>query len=105
MEQLAGTSPPASCPGSVAGRPTSSPGARTGDLLGYLQADQQFHLQLTGLLGNPVLVEVVADLRSRARLVGLAAMVKTGRLEDARPPNTTSCSTTSPPATAPLPGP
>ena len=51
-------------------------------LLGYVQADQQFHLRLAGLLGNPVLVEVIADLRSRARLVGIAAMVKTGRLEE-----------------------
>ena len=79
-------------------------GAHTGELLGYVQADQQFHLQLAGLLGNPVLVEVIADLRSRARLIGIAAMVRTGRLEESAAEHH-GCSTTCPRATVPPLGP
>lgn len=55
-------------------------GARTGDLIAYLQADQAFHLRLMGLLGNPVAGEIVADLRDRARLLGLSTMVAGGTL-------------------------
>lgn len=55
-------------------------GARTGDLIGYLQADQTFHLRLTALLDNPVADEIVSDLRDRARLLGLSAMVARGTL-------------------------
>ncbi|WP_369372418.1 GntR family transcriptional regulator [Promicromonospora sp. Populi] len=57
-------------------------GARTGDLISYLQADQSFHLRLMGLLGNPVADEIVSDLRDRARLLGLSAMVANGTLAD-----------------------
>lgn len=57
-------------------------GARVGDLIAYLQADQDFHLRLTALLGNPVVTEMVADLRDRARLLGLSAMVASGTLAD-----------------------
>jgi DNA-binding GntR family transcriptional regulator len=57
-------------------------GARSGDLRAYLEADQDFHLRLTRMLGNSVLVETVADLRSRTRLVGLAAMLESRRLID-----------------------
>lgn len=56
--------------------------ARTGDLVAYLQADQDFHLRLTGMLGNPLIVETVSDLRGRARLLGLSAMVAGGTLAD-----------------------
>lgn len=55
-------------------------GAESGDLHSYLQADQRFHLRLTGLLGNPLLVDIIADLRSRTRLIGLASMVRTTAL-------------------------
>jgi DNA-binding GntR family transcriptional regulator len=55
-------------------------GARTGDLIAYLQADQSFHLRLMGLLGNPVASEIVSDLRDRARLLGLSTMVASGTL-------------------------
>jgi len=55
-------------------------GARSGDLTAYLLADQRFHLELTALLGNPVLVETIADLRERTRLVGLVSMVETSML-------------------------
>ncbi|GAA2157701.1 MULTISPECIES: GntR family transcriptional regulator [Glycomyces] len=55
-------------------------GARSGDLPAYLLADQAFHLELTALLGNDVLVETIADLRERTRLVGLVSMVESSRL-------------------------
>ena len=57
-------------------------GARTGDLRSYLEADVQFHLTLTRMLGNRLLVETVADLRSRTRLVGLSAMLESNRLDE-----------------------
>jgi DNA-binding GntR family transcriptional regulator len=82
MEQLARNFPADELPGLRKLASDIVSGARTGELLGYVQADQQFHLRLAGLLGNPVLVEVIAELRSRARLIGIAAMVKTGRLEE-----------------------
>jgi DNA-binding GntR family transcriptional regulator len=55
-------------------------GARAGDLIAYLQADQEFHLELTALGANPLVVQIVADLRDRARLFGLTAMVAAGTL-------------------------
>ncbi|MFI2645194.1 GntR family transcriptional regulator [Streptomyces sp. NPDC018610] len=54
--------------------------ARKGDVLGYLEADHRFHLELLGLAGNDRLVEVVADLRKRSRLYGLGSLNETGRL-------------------------
>lgn len=51
-----------------------STAAREGDLPTWLRVDLEFHLGLTRLLGNPLLVEVIADLRARTRLVGLAAL-------------------------------
>jgi DNA-binding GntR family transcriptional regulator len=56
-------------------------GARAGDLTAYLLADQRFHLELTALLGNPVLVETIAELRARTRLVGLVSLVETSMLD------------------------
>ncbi|GAA2264391.1 GntR family transcriptional regulator [Glycomyces scopariae] len=56
-------------------------GARSGDLTAYLLADQRFHLDLTALLGNPVLVETIAELRARTRLVGLVSLVETSMLD------------------------
>ncbi|MBB5933316.1 GntR family transcriptional regulator [Streptomyces zagrosensis] len=50
------------------------------DLIGYLEADRRFHLQLVGLAGNARLVEVVGDLRNRARLFGLARLDGNGEL-------------------------
>ena len=55
-------------------------GARVGDLKGYLAADHRFHLTLLGFLGNHLLVDIVADLRSRTRLTGLVHMLKTETL-------------------------
>ncbi|WP_335990788.1 GntR family transcriptional regulator [Glycomyces sp. MUSA5-2] len=56
-------------------------GARSGDLTAYLLADQKFHLELTAILGNPVLVETIAELRARTRLVGLVSLVETSMLD------------------------
>ncbi|MEU7641756.1 GntR family transcriptional regulator [Streptomyces sp. NPDC039016] len=48
--------------------------ARAHDLIGYLDADRQFHLSLLALAGNDRLVETVGDLRKRSRLYGLTAL-------------------------------
>ncbi|MET9179510.1 GntR family transcriptional regulator [Kitasatospora aureofaciens] len=54
--------------------------ARKHDLIGYLEADRQFHLDLLGLAGNARLVEVVGDLRKRSRLYGLTRLDEQGQL-------------------------
>jgi DNA-binding GntR family transcriptional regulator len=56
--------------------------AAAGDLIGYLDADREFHLTLLGHSGNRHLVDLVAGLRSRARLYGLGRLADTGRLVD-----------------------
>lgn len=50
------------------------------DLPTWLGADLRFHLGLTRLLGNPTLVSIVEDLRSRTRLVGLSEMLASREL-------------------------
>ena len=57
-------------------------GAADEDLLVYLAADKEFHLALLGYLGNPMLVDVVADLRDRTRLVGLTSLLRTDQLRE-----------------------
>jgi DNA-binding GntR family transcriptional regulator len=54
--------------------------AETGDLTDYLRADRAFHLGLLELTGNEVLVQIVGDLRSRARLYGLRSLAQSGTL-------------------------
>ncbi|MBO8187091.1 GntR family transcriptional regulator [Streptomyces spirodelae] len=54
--------------------------ARTGDLIGFLEADRRFHLALLELAGNHRLVEVVGQLRGHARLYGLAGLAASGQL-------------------------
>jgi DNA-binding GntR family transcriptional regulator len=54
--------------------------AREHDVIRYLEADHRFHLELLTLAGNHHLVEVVADLRKRSRLFGLASLNEAGRL-------------------------
>lgn len=54
--------------------------AERGDLLTYVNADLRFHLELLGLAGNARLVEVVRDLRARARLYGLRGLADKGQL-------------------------
>ncbi|GES11312.1 GntR family transcriptional regulator [Acrocarpospora macrocephala] len=51
-----------------------------GDLLTYVNADLRFHLELLGMSGNAHLVEVVRDLRGRARLYGLKGLADRGVL-------------------------
>ena len=51
-----------------------------GDLIGYVEADRRFHLDLLSLAGNARLVETVSDLRKRTRLYGLAHLAEQGRL-------------------------
>lgn len=59
--------------------------ARRNELRGFVQIDYLFHRQLTGLCGNPMLTELVEDLRSRARvhtipyLVTLNLLVETAQ--------------------------
>src|SRR5256885_5192358 len=57
-------------------------GAAAGDLIGYLEADREFHLTLLGHTGNRHLVELVGELRSRARLYGLGRLAGSGVLAD-----------------------
>ncbi|RFA19838.1 GntR family transcriptional regulator [Subtercola boreus] len=56
--------------------------AATADFAGYLAADSRFHLALIALTGNPRLVELVAELRSQTRMVGLAELRDTRELEE-----------------------
>jgi DNA-binding GntR family transcriptional regulator len=53
-----------------------------GDLLAYVDADLRFHLELLALSGNAHLVDVVRDLRNRARLYGLSQLAERGSLTD-----------------------
>ncbi|MBK3605255.1 GntR family transcriptional regulator [Streptomyces sp. MBT54] len=54
--------------------------AQQGDLIGYLESDRRFHLDLLALAGNARLVETVADLRKRSRLYGLTDLSQEGSL-------------------------
>jgi DNA-binding GntR family transcriptional regulator len=51
------------------------------DLIGYVEADREFHLRLLALSGNEHLVTVVGELRARARLYGLQRLSDQGDLE------------------------
>lgn len=42
--------------------------ARHNDLRSFVEVDYLFHRQLTGLCGNPMLTELIEDLRSRTRV-------------------------------------
>jgi DNA-binding GntR family transcriptional regulator len=54
--------------------------ADASDLTEYLRADRAFHLGLLEMSGNEVLVQIVGDLRSRARLYGLRSLTESGAL-------------------------
>jgi len=54
--------------------------ARSGDLIGNLAADRDFHLTLLAAGGNSRLVEAVARLRDQTRLYNLRAINADGRL-------------------------
>jgi DNA-binding GntR family transcriptional regulator len=49
--------------------------AASGDLVGYLAADRDFHLGLLELHGNRRLVDFISQLRDHARLYGLGNLV------------------------------
>jgi DNA-binding GntR family transcriptional regulator len=49
--------------------------AVSGDLVGYLSADRDFHLGLLELHGNRRLVDFISQLRDQARLYGLGDLV------------------------------
>ncbi len=82
MEQLARAFPMDELPALEKLAEKIADDAASGNLRGYLEADMEFHLSLTRLLGNTLLVETVAELRSRTRLLGLASMLKSERLSD-----------------------
>ena len=54
--------------------------ARSGDVVGHVRADREFHAGLLGLTGNPVLAETVMRLRDRSRLYGLPRLAERGTL-------------------------
>jgi DNA-binding GntR family transcriptional regulator len=54
--------------------------AADGDVIRYLDADRQFHLELLALAGNPRLVNMVRVLRAQTRLYGLDQLVAQDRL-------------------------
>jgi DNA-binding GntR family transcriptional regulator len=54
--------------------------AACGDLTEYLRADRELHLGLLRLSGNEILVQIVGDLRARARLYGLRDLMESGVL-------------------------
>lgn len=56
--------------------------AEKGDVLGYIEADQVFHLELLALAGNAHLLGVVRDLRHRSRLYGVSRLAESGELGD-----------------------
>jgi len=54
--------------------------AEAGDLIAYIEADRVFHVTLLAYSGNQKLVDVVSDLRSQTRLLGLTPLIESGRL-------------------------
>jgi DNA-binding GntR family transcriptional regulator len=56
--------------------------AATGDVVGFLESDRDFHLGLLSELGNRRLVEMVAILRDQVRLYGLPRLAEEQRLAD-----------------------
>lgn len=55
-------------------------GARTSNLKFYLEGDMEFHSRLTAMLGNPILTDLVDNLRAKARLSNLKKMADSGHL-------------------------
>jgi DNA-binding GntR family transcriptional regulator len=56
--------------------------AASGDVVGFLEADRDFHLGLLSEVGNRRLVEMVATLRDQVRLYGLPRLAEEQRLAD-----------------------
>jgi DNA-binding GntR family transcriptional regulator len=56
--------------------------AAESDLLRYIEADNAFHMKLLALGGNPHLVTIVGELRSRSRMYGLRDLAERGLLDE-----------------------
>ena len=54
--------------------------AEIGDLVEYVQLDNDFHTRFLALHGNMSLVRTVRELRGRSRLYGLERLAESGRL-------------------------
>lgn len=54
--------------------------AARGETLAYIDADRRFHLELLSVAGNAHLVEVVRELRDRARIYAVPELAVEGRL-------------------------
>lgn len=54
--------------------------AAAADLVGYLEGDREFHLQLLGCIGNAKLVGIVDSLRTQSRLYALTDLAESGQL-------------------------
>ena len=54
--------------------------AAVGDLIGYVEADRLFHLDILSVAGNRRLVETVGQLRAQTRLSGLQRLAAEGNL-------------------------
>jgi DNA-binding GntR family transcriptional regulator len=59
------------------------PPSQSGDLIGYIRADLEFHLQLVSLGGSQQLVEVVRLLRARSRIPGIKPVADAFMVENA----------------------
>lgn len=57
-------------------------GADHGDLISYTEADRLFHIRILEYSGNRRLVDMISELRSHTRLLGLAPLVERGALRD-----------------------
>jgi DNA-binding GntR family transcriptional regulator len=54
--------------------------AKSRDIVGYLEADRNFHIGLLGILENEQLTTIVENLRDQARQYGLKALSERGDL-------------------------
>lgn len=54
--------------------------AKSGDIVGYLDADLRFHVGLLRILQNEQLIAIVENLREQTRQYGLKALSKQGTL-------------------------
>ncbi|ASF08448.1 MULTISPECIES: GntR family transcriptional regulator [Nocardia] len=74
--------PQADMPGLRAAADKIVDAAKRGDLVEYVDADRRFHLMLLAYCRNPRLSQIVSDLRAQTRLLGLAALVARGELDN-----------------------
>lgn len=54
--------------------------ALASDMIGYIEADRQFHLAVLAMSGNEQLVRTVDQLRARSRLYGIQELAERGLL-------------------------